>query len=614
VAWCAVVATLMAPGAAYAVKPSTPTGLRGLNIGSEVNSLSWNGAPAGECVTYILDRGVGVQTPRPVSDSLWQSGSPCETTATSLDDSGPSVRPGRAYFYDLRAVECVLPLPPELGCLPGDLSDPETVEIDARPYAPHTESESSPFNYPILESPPIAARSSTWVNYLRFNGSQTEEAWPLTFSAPATLSTEYPGRYSNPVYYSRPSDPSFTIHCLTFGCSSVEGLSIKIPDAALPASDEDAHMTVVASDPSMPDFGTEYDFWRVGNCREGCTSKPAGGGELEIGSGDKISIESSGLIPDVSGYGGANAAQTGLLGGLVRGAELRQGSIPHAIAIAVDCVSGDPVYPASGNGDTCDTNAPPMGALYQLNISEPELATFPRWKQIIFRAMKQYGMYVVDTGGGGGGRRWEIAVESPNTYTSFGLQDELAKFAADEIAAGRGQGITLVNGVYKFALAANVNWAEDLRVLDPPPHPKPPPVDTYTPNPNPPQTVPIPSPAAAQDTSAPILRLRVHRTQRVLRQRGRLMLQAKCNERCLFAASGTITVLAPRRIFGLKKVTRTFAAGVRETLRVKLSRRALAAVKRALKQGKRVKASLTLNARDDHGNVRSVRRTITLRR
>jgi hypothetical protein len=114
------------------------------------------------------------------------------------------------------------------------------------------------------------------------------------------------------------------------------------------------------------------------------------------------------------------------------------------------------------------------------------------------------------------------------------------------------------------------------------------------------------------DLTAPRLRLGGSRSQR-LRRRS-VSVIAACNEPCTLRAAGTVSVPGPSRTFRLKRVKRHLAAGVRARLRLRLSRRSEAAVKRALARRRKVRARVTVTAQDASGNKRLARRTIRLRR
>lgn len=259
--------------------------------------------------------------------------------------------------------------------------------------------------------------------------------------APDTASDWY-----HPVYFSVPADPMFSVHCTRpWGRCEVEGLQVRIPDAARPAGGGDAHLAVVDQA-----TGWEYDFFEV-------QDKPAGGGTLEVGWGGQTPIRGSGLGSD------ATAAHFGLLAGVIRAEELRAGHIDHALFMMVGCTSDTYVYPAGGRAAECSdpTDAPAVGQHFWLDMTAVEIDALdvPAWKKTILHALSRYGAFVGDTGGN---EAFTFQFASGSTYTSFGIEDPLAALARDDPA-----GVSERGGRYDFDLGSGVDWPNRLRVLDP---------------------------------------------------------------------------------------------------------------------------------------------------
>ncbi|HUR84051.1 MAG TPA: hypothetical protein VMY78_01790 [Solirubrobacteraceae bacterium] len=303
-----------------------------------------------------------------------------------------------------------------------------------RPYA-----GTSPFNQAIPAGARVDPQSAAMVARLTgFGTLQHLEAGQA----------DTPDDFAHPTYYSRLLDPLFTVHCTEpWGTCPIEGMSIRIPDQARPAAGADHHLTVVDQL-----SGYEYDLWNV-------QSKPAGGGTIQASWG--------GRTPVISGDGrgsAATAANFGNLAGIIRAPELETGQIRHALFMVVKCDSGRYVYPATKSGKACSSSglttvgAPPMGARFQLNMTDAEISALkvPAWKKTILRAMAVYGMFFGDTGSGS----WAIQAESGSTYTSFGYEDRLVSYA-------KAVGAPLFNGRYVFNLRDGVNYAARLRVIAP---------------------------------------------------------------------------------------------------------------------------------------------------
>jgi uncharacterized delta-60 repeat protein len=84
----------------------------------------------------------------------------------------------------------------------------------------------------------------------------------------------------------------------------------------------------------------------------------------------------------------------------------------------------------------------------------------------------------------------------------------------------------------------------------------------------------------------------------------------------LFAsASGTVSVPAASKVYRLKAIRNRFVAnGTKVTLKLKVPKAGLKAIKRALRARKKVRASIKLTARDGAGNLTTGKRTVKLRR
>ncbi|GGQ85632.1 hypothetical protein [Couchioplanes azureus] len=250
---------------------------------------------------------------------------------------------------------------------------------------------------------------------------------------------DYPGHIvadprgvgGEPTYYAQPGDPSYVIDCLSYGGNcTIDGMSVRIPAQAAPEggwsapAGADRHLTVV--DQST---GWSYDMWQVRG-----SGLPAPGGTLQISFGGRSRIvgectpgkpaDGTNCEPDRS-VGHGTAAHVAGLAGRVRVEELQAGRIDHALNIVLECDNGgEPVYPARGKGQPCanTVDAPPMGALLQLDMTPQQIDALPvqPWKKVFLRAMAEYGMYFGDTGSQ---NLFSIEVESGNQYTAFGKPD-----------------------------------------------------------------------------------------------------------------------------------------------------------------------------------------------
>jgi hypothetical protein len=120
---------------------------------------------------------------------------------------------------------------------------------------------------------------------------------------------------------------------------------------------------------------------------------------------------------------------------------------------------------------------------------------------------------------------------------------------------------------------------------------------------------PAASPAIA-DRTAPRLALAAKRKQRALKAK-RLVLSARCNERCRLAAVARVRIGKKKVVLGRAKVTAR--SGQKVKMKVKLSRKALARLRKAMKHGK-AKVILSVRAADAAGNRTTAFRKITVKR
>lgn len=104
-----------------------------------------------------------------------------------------------------------------------------------------------------------------------------------------------------------------------------------------------------------------------------------------------------------------------------------------------------------------NVNAPPIGALVTIDITDEEIAQLsgPPAVQVIARAMRDYGAYVQDTGGSFG-----FWVQSPLTYSVFGGIDPMYHVGVEEDwEQWRGERV--------LHLRDHVDWYGRMKILDP---------------------------------------------------------------------------------------------------------------------------------------------------
>ncbi len=136
-----------------------------------------------------------------------------------------------------------------------------------------------------------------------------------------------------------------------------------------------------------------------------------------------------------------------------------------------------------------------------------------------------------------------------------------------------------------------------------------PPDPTPAPQPQP-QTLPSPPPPTPPaDKVTSFATLKCASTQKA----GTLVVRAAMPENGTITVGGTVSVPNASKVFKLKRVTVKAIAGKTVKINVKLSAKALKAAKKALRRHRKVKASLTVTAKDGAGNSRSEKRSVKLK-
>jgi hypothetical protein len=114
----------------------------------------------------------------------------------------------------------------------------------------------------------------------------------------------------------------------------------------------------------------------------------------------------------------------------------------------------------------------------------------------------------------------------------------------------------------------------------------------------------------ATDTSPPIERVALKRKQDV----DRLVLFVRSNEDAIVTVRATVSVpAAAARTVRFKAVRKAVTAGKRKKIRLRLSRRRKKLVKRALHSGRKLKAKITVTAKDAAGNTTVKKRRVRLK-
>jgi glucose/arabinose dehydrogenase len=117
----------------------------------------------------------------------------------------------------------------------------------------------------------------------------------------------------------------------------------------------------------------------------------------------------------------------------------------------------------------------------------------------------------------------------------------------------------------------------------------------------------------AADTTPPGVTLSRKRRQPILRQRG-VILAMTCSEACSASATGWISFAGAARVFKLHPVRRSLATDVRARVKLRLRRKAVRPLRRALRRGQTVRSRVRVLAVDPAGNAGVVKRRVSWRR
>jgi hypothetical protein len=127
-------------------------------------------------------------------------------------------------------------------------------------------------------------------------------------------------------------------------------------------------------------------------------------------------------------------------------------------------------------------------------------------------------------------------------------------------------------------------------------------------------TTPAPPPAAssAPTLTAPRLAFSAPLSQRVLRQKG-VFAGASCDQACTISAKGTLSVPGASAVYKLTPASKKLAAAGSAKLKLKVPKKTLAKLRKALKAHRKPTAAVTVTATGAGGAAQPVKQKIRVR-
>uniref|UniRef100_A0A9E7ZVI5 Uncharacterized protein n=1 Tax=Bosea sp. NBC_00436 TaxID=2969620 RepID=A0A9E7ZVI5_9HYPH len=235
-----------------------------------------------------------------------------------------------------------------------------------------------------LETPPFSA-SSSWNTQVASDANFTKLAWPASTGYNYSVAWD---SYSPSVYVASSSDPLVQVTYPPGWGYPGGTVSVHMPAAANGAAGTDGELIVIDGD-------VAYNFWQFKRTST-TTASAASFGQENIVTGDGWGSKS----PFLSA--GITAAGASQLGGLIVGDEVKDGAINHALQLAVDFSLAKPgaVGQAISSDGGSSSGIVQEGQHLAIPPGTPMPAGLSPLGQQVFKAMQQYGAYVIDVAGG----------------------------------------------------------------------------------------------------------------------------------------------------------------------------------------------------------------------
>lgn len=246
--------------------------------------------------------------------------------------------------------------------------------------------------------------------------------------------------YEHPIYWAKTTDPIREYRLSGWG-GQIQGYRAYVPKQAKPAKGSDAHLSIIQPN------GVICDSWVTD------LSTP---GIVRASWADFATHD---------GHGTCTAGQFALFAGILFPEELiaasrdpKRGVIPHALFMVTYWHSGI-VWPTDREVQPSqrmlrDPSVPRFGERLYVDMTDREINSKPAHVRPIIRTMRDYGLFVGDTGGnaGGGANNGGLKVDSsrPSAWSEAG---RITRAPRDG------------SGNYTWDVRPHVDWRRQLKVL-----------------------------------------------------------------------------------------------------------------------------------------------------
>ncbi|MDE2468540.1 MAG: hypothetical protein KGL35_07310 [Bradyrhizobium sp.] len=237
-----------------------------------------------------------------------------------------------------------------------------------------------------LATSPFSSTSS-WNTPVNSGATYTQLNWPT--STGYNYSVNY-DQYSPAVYEASSTDPVVQVSVPDSWGRPAGTISVQMPADANGASGTDGELVVVSGN-------NVYNFWQF-NRTSATTATASAYGETNIETGTGWGTSSP------FSNAGTTASGASELAGLLVQAQTDTGTINHALQLVVDgslVKSGFTGNAIAGDGSS-SSGMVQEGELLAIPPGTPMPSGLTPLGQEVFRALQQYGAYVVDNSGNGG--------------------------------------------------------------------------------------------------------------------------------------------------------------------------------------------------------------------